>query len=51
MKTRCGYSLEVPHLGTSNENAQDVFFSWRNKKKIISSSDLLSNKSLFGGQL
>ena len=29
----CGFSLQVPQLGTSSENPQDKF-SWRNKKKI-----------------
>ena len=29
----CGYSLEVPHAGTSNEYPQHMF-SWRNKKNI-----------------
>ena len=33
MKTCCGYSLEVPQWGTSNEYPQHMF-SWRNKKKI-----------------
>ena len=28
----CGYSLEVPCRGTSNEYPQ-LMFSWRNKKK------------------
>ena len=31
----CGYSLEVPHRGTSNEFPQDMF-SKRNKKNNIS---------------
>ena len=31
MKTCCGYSLEMPHRGTSNEYPQHMF-SWRNKK-------------------
>ena len=30
----CGYSLEVPHWGTSNENPQHTFL-WRNKKIIM----------------
>ena len=30
----CGYSLEVPHWGTSNEYPQHMF-SWRNKKNIF----------------
>ena len=30
----CGYSLEVPHWGTSNEYPQNTF-SCRNKKKYI----------------
>ena len=29
----CGYSLEVPHRGTSNEYPQRMFL-WRNKKNI-----------------
>ena len=29
----CGYSVEVPHRGTSNEYSQHMF-SWRNKKKF-----------------
>ena len=29
----CGYSLEAPHWGTSNEYPQHMF-SWRNKKDI-----------------
>ena len=29
----CGYSLEVPQLGTSNEYPQHMF-SWRNQKNI-----------------
>ena len=29
----CGYSLEVPHWGTSNEYLQHMF-SWKNKKNI-----------------
>ena len=29
----CGYSLEVPQRGTSNEYPQQMF-SWRNKKNI-----------------
>ena len=32
---RCGYSLEVPHGGASNEYPQHNF-SWRNKKNINS---------------
>ena len=32
-KTCCGYSLEVPCQGTSNEYPQHMF-SWRNKKNI-----------------
>ena len=32
MKTCCGYSLEAPCQGTSNEYLQNMF-SWRNKKK------------------
>ena len=34
MKTCCGYSLEVPLRGTSNEYPQHMF-SWRNKKISI----------------
>ena len=34
MKTCCGYSLEVPHHGTSDEYPQHIF-SWRNKKKYL----------------
>ena len=30
----CGYSLEAPHRGASNEYPQHMF-SWRNKKSII----------------
>ena len=30
----CGYSLEVPQQGVSNEYPYDTF-SWRNKKNII----------------
>ena len=30
----CGYSLEVPCRGASNEYPQHMF-SWRNKKNII----------------
>ena len=33
MKTCCGYSLEVPHRGTSNEYSQCMFLL-RNKKTI-----------------
>ena len=29
----CGYALEVPQLGTSNEYQQHIF-SWRNKKNV-----------------
>ena len=29
----CGYSLEAPHLGTSNKCLQ-FMFSWRNRKNI-----------------
>ena len=29
----CGYSLEAPHRGASNEYPQHMF-SWRNKKNI-----------------
>ena len=32
-KTCCGYSLEAPHRGASNEYPQHTF-SWRNKKNI-----------------
>ena len=32
--TCCGYSLEAPHWGTSNEYPQHMF-SWRNKKTIM----------------
>ena len=32
--TRCGYSLEAPRWGASNEYSQHMF-SWRNKKNII----------------
>ena len=32
-RKRCGYSLEAPHRGTSNENPQPMF-SLRNKKSI-----------------
>ena len=38
----CGYSLEVPHWGTSNEYPQ-YMFSWRNKKNI---SDLWLKKGM-----
>ena len=27
----CGYSFEVPHLGTSNEHPQHMFF-WRTEE-------------------
>ena len=30
----CGYSLEAPHRGASNEYPQHIF-SWRNKKNIM----------------
>ena len=30
----CGYSLEVPHWGASNEYPQDMF-SWQNKRSIF----------------
>ena len=30
----CGYSLEVPHRGTSNEYPQHHMFTWTNNKKI-----------------
>ena len=30
----CGYSLEAPHRGASNEYPQHMFL-WRNKKKIM----------------
>ena len=30
----CGYSLEAPHWGTSNEYQQHMFL-WRNKKNIM----------------
>ena len=33
MKTCCGYSLEAPRQGASNEYPQHMF-SWRNKKNI-----------------
>ena len=33
MKTCCGYSLEVPQQGTSNEYPQHMF-PWRNKTNI-----------------
>ena len=33
MKTCCGYSLEAPQRGTSNEYPQHIFL-WRNKKNI-----------------
>ena len=36
----CGYSLEVPHRGTSNEYPQ-LMFSWRNKKKSINTVEKL----------
>ena len=29
----CGYSLDLPHQGASNEYPQHIF-SWRNKKNI-----------------
>ena len=32
-KTCCGYSLEAPHWGASNEYPQHMFL-WRNKKNI-----------------
>ena len=35
----CGYSLEVPQRGTSNEYPQHTF-SWRNEKKNISQYSL-----------
>ena len=34
MKTCCGYSLEAPHRGASNEYPQHMF-SWRNRKNIF----------------
>ena len=33
MKTCCGYSLEAPYWGASNEYQQHMFL-WRNKKNI-----------------
>ena len=33
MITCCGYSLEVSHLGTSNEYPQHMLL-WRNKKNM-----------------
>ena len=45
----CGYSLEVPQWGTSNEYPQYIF-SWKNKKNIYMFG--LKNKStLFGAML
>ena len=43
-KTCCGYSLEVPHKGASNEYPPDRF-SWRNKENIrgIVKEDYLDN--------
>ena len=49
--TCCGYSLEAPHRGASNEYPQHMF-SWRNKKSIylmlalIQSYTLVKNGSL-----
>ena len=37
----CGYSLEVPHRGTSNEYPQQMFLS-RNKKNILWLSDFFT---------
>ena len=31
----CGYSLEVPQRGTSNEYPQHICLLWRNKKNIL----------------
>ena len=39
-KIRCGYSLEVPRRGASNEYPQHMF-SWRNKKTIYRISPLI----------
>ena len=36
----CGYSLEVPHWGTSNEYPQHMFL-WRNKKNIFLDNPLI----------
>ena len=33
IKTYCGYTLEMPHSGTS-DGYQQHMFSWRNKKTI-----------------
>ena len=40
LKIYCGYSLEVPQFGTSNEYAQYIF-SWRNKKNYLSDYALI----------
>ena len=37
---RCGYSLEAPRRGASNEYPQRLF-SWRNKKNIYLDSHLI----------
>ena len=34
LKTDCGYSLELPHSGSSNEYPQSMFLS-RNKKNNV----------------
>ena len=42
----CGYPLEVPHQGASNEYPQHMF-SWRNKKKIDLAIPYLERYSLY----
>ena len=47
--TCCGYSLEAPHWGASNEYPQHVFL-WRNKKKcplILSKTHLIRSTGLW----
>ena len=34
LKTDCGYSLEPPHRGDSNEYPQSMFLSWNKKNNV-----------------
>ena len=41
LKQCCGYPLEVPLQGTSNEYPQHIMFSLRNKKNIYQDTSLI----------
>ena len=45
MKVRCGFSLELPHRGDSNENTQYTIFTI--KKKILQNNPKFADLGFF----